>query len=118
MVYTLSMGMSAAEKQKEHRDSINNDPTKREGYLRKERLRWNKRVRTNKYNKKLSERDKRQKRRKLRKSKTTSRFIEKDTEKQRAMLEQNTPPQSDDDVNEQHRETRRHVGTEYTTSVR
>lgn len=25
------------------------------------------------------------------------------TEKQRAMLEQNTPPQSDDEVNEQHR---------------
>ena len=40
------------------------------------------------------------------------------TEKQRAMLEQNTPPQSDDDVNEQHRETRRHVGTEYKTSIR
>jgi hypothetical protein len=40
------------------------------------------------------------------------------TEKYRAMLEQNTPLQSDDDVNEQHRETKGHVGTEYTTSVR
>jgi hypothetical protein len=39
-------------------------------------------------------------------------------EKQRAMLEQNTPSQSDVDVNEQHRETKGHVGTEYTTSVR
>jgi hypothetical protein len=40
------------------------------------------------------------------------------TEKQGAMLEQNTKPQSDDDVNEQHRVTKRHVGTEYNTSVR
>ena len=34
-----------------------------------------------------------------------SRLIEKDTEKQRALLEQYTPPQSDADVNEQHRVT-------------
>ena len=34
------------------------------------------------------------------------------------MLEQNTPPQSDDDVNELRRETKGHVGTEYTISVR
>jgi hypothetical protein len=40
------------------------------------------------------------------------------TEKQRAMLEQNTPPQSYDDVNEQHREPKGHVGTEYTTSIK
>ena len=40
------------------------------------------------------------------------------TEKYRAMLEQNTPPQSDDDVNEQHRETKGYFGTEYTTSIR
>jgi hypothetical protein len=39
-------------------------------------------------------------------------------EKYRAMLEQNTPPQSDDDVNVQHREIQGHVGTEYTTSIR
>jgi hypothetical protein len=40
------------------------------------------------------------------------------TEKQGAMLEQNTPLQSDDDVNEQHRETKGHVGTETNTLVR
>jgi hypothetical protein len=40
------------------------------------------------------------------------------TEKQRDILEQNTPNQSDDDVNEQHRATRRHFGIEYTTSIR
>ena len=40
------------------------------------------------------------------------------TEKQGFMLEQNTLLQSDDDVNEQHRETKGHVGTEYTTSGR
>ena len=40
------------------------------------------------------------------------------TEKQDAIMEHNTPPQSDDGVIEQHRETRRHVGTEYTTSIR
>jgi hypothetical protein len=40
------------------------------------------------------------------------------TEKQRAMLEQKPTPESDDDVNEQHRVTRRQVGTEYTTSIR
>ena len=40
------------------------------------------------------------------------------TEKQRDILEQNTPHQLDDDVNEQHRVTRRHVGTEYTTSIK
>jgi hypothetical protein len=34
------------------------------------------------------------------------------TEKQGAMLEQNTKPQSDDDVNEQHRVTSRQFGTE------
>jgi hypothetical protein len=43
-----------------HKDKINNDPTKREEYLRKEK--------------------------KWRKSKSTSRLIEKDREKQRVML--------------------------------
>jgi hypothetical protein len=37
------------------------------------------------------------------------------TEKQRDMLEQTSPPQADDYVNEQHRETKCHFGTEYTT---
>jgi hypothetical protein len=40
------------------------------------------------------------------------------TKIQRAMAKQNTPPQSNDDVNEQHRETKGHVGKEYTTSIR
>lgn len=45
------------------------------------------------------------------------RFIS-DTEQQRAMIEHNTSPLSADNTNEQHRETKGHVGTEYTSSVR
>lgn len=39
MVYALNMEMSEAEKQKKDRDRIKNDPTRKEEYLRKERLR-------------------------------------------------------------------------------
>ena len=47
-----------------HKDKINNDPTKREEYLRKERLRWKKRCDTAEIKaiNKLLESDKRQKR--------------------------------------------------------
>lgn len=40
-----------------------------------------------------------------------------EAEKQGELLEQNTPLETDDNINEQYKETKRHFGTEYTTSV-